>query len=100
MSVRSGRDRVGELQLRLPPPKRFASASEMNDQVTASSSPRAASTRRAMRRRFWMRRQHARRDVVEARQRIDRHLVDAHHAHDLFDEVGLLRHVRAATTAP
>ena len=65
----------------------------MNDHVTASSSPRAASTRRAVRRRFWIVGQHARRDVMEPRQRIDRHLVDAHHAHHLLDEVGLLRHV-------
>ncbi len=33
--------------------------------------------------------------MVEPRQRFDRHVVDADHAHDFFDEVGLLRHVGA-----
>lgn len=39
--------------------------------------------------------QHARGDVAETRQRIDRHVVDANHAHGLFGEIGLLRDVRA-----
>ena len=48
-----GRDRIGERELRPPPPNNWACALAMNDHVTASVRPRAASARLALRVRTW-----------------------------------------------
>ena len=52
MSLRSAAIALASLSSGLPPPKRVAASAEMNDQVTASSRPRAASARFTSRRRF------------------------------------------------
>ena len=55
MSDMSGRDRVGEHQrLAAAAERRCRVSSAMNDQVTASVSPRAASARLARRVRSWI----------------------------------------------
>ena len=76
-----------------PPPNFSAISAETNDQVTASLSPRAASARRAQALAVLQRSQHGSGHARKARQRLDRHAVDAFHAHHLFDDVGFLGHV-------
>ena len=53
-----GGDRVGERERRIAAAEASAAFREMNDQVTASTSPRAASARLARRVRVWIERQH------------------------------------------
>ena len=67
----------------------------MNDHVTASTMPRAASARLARRVRSWIGVSTGLRGVVAALERRHRHLVDADDAHDLLDDVGLAVHVGA-----
>ncbi len=54
MSVMSDAMALASRSSGLPPPNASARSVEMNDQVIASSMPRAASARRTMRRRFWI----------------------------------------------
>ncbi len=78
-----------------PPPKSFASALAMKDQVTASTRPRAARSRFASRVRFWIGvrigRDHR---VLLAPQRLRRDAVEPGDADHLLDEVGLALDVR------
>ncbi len=90
-----------------PPPNSSACSSGMNDQVTASSMPRTASARLAVRVRIC--------SVVRIlpltapwlSERLRRDVVDAVDAHDLLDQVGLAvdvrppgRHGRPSTISP
>ena len=78
-----------------PPPNNSAAGFAMNDHVTASTMPRAASARLARRVRDWIGVRIGLRGVVAAIERRHRHLVDADDAHDLLDDVGLAVHVGA-----
>ena len=78
----------------LPPPNNSASRLEMNDQVTASVMPRAASARLASRVRSWIGGEHRLAGVGAARKRRRRHALDADDAHQLLDDVGAALHVR------
>ena len=69
-------------------------ASTMNDQVTASTMPRAASARLALRVRIWIGVSTGLRGAVAAVERRRRDAVDADDAHDLLDDVGLAVDVR------
>ena len=82
-----------------PPPKVSAALREMKDQVTASTSPRAASARLARRVRVWIGVSTGLPTPGSARQRRRRDLVDADDADDLLDEVGLDGRRPAARTA-
>ena len=73
----------------LPPPNSSACGLEMNDQVTASTSPRAASARLALRVRTCNAVSTGLRGVRAAAERRRGDAVDADDAHDLLDHVGL-----------
>ena len=66
----------------------------MNDQVTASIMPRAASARFAARVRICSAVRILRVDRVVAAERLRRDVVDAMDAHDLLDEIGLAVDIR------
>ena len=90
MSERSAA--IGLASAELPAHRRRTirpAASTMNDQVTASTRPRAASARLALRVRILQRGQHGLARRVAARERSQRHAVDARDAHDLLDDIGL-----------
>ena len=93
MSERSAAIGLASASSGLPPPKSSACGLETNDQVTASTMPRAASARLALRVRIWIVGQHRLARVVAALERRRRHAVDADDAHDLLDDVGLAMHV-------
>ena len=73
----------------LPPPNSSACGLEMNDQVTASTRPRAASARLALRVRTCSGGEHRLARRLAAVERRRGHAVDADDAHDLLDDVGL-----------
>src|ERR1041385_8511373 len=78
MSERSAAIGLASASSWAPPPNSSAAGFEMNDQVTASTMPRAASAR-----------------FVAALERRHRHLFDADNADDLFDDIGLAMNIRA-----
>ena len=78
----------------LPPPNNSASRLEMNDQVTASVMPRAASARLASRVRSWMAVSTGLRASAPRGNGVAGTLLDADDAHDLLDDVGAALHVR------
>ena len=95
MSERSDAIGLASASSAWPPPNNSACGLEMNDQVTASTMPRAASARLARRVRSWIVVRTGLRGVVAALERRHRHLVDADDAHDLLDDVGLAVHIGA-----
>ena len=95
MSERSAAIGLASASSLLPPPNNSAAGFVMNDQVTASTMPRAASARLARRVRSWIGVSTGLRGVLAALERRHRHLVDADDAHDLLDDVGLALHVGA-----
>ena len=78
-----------------PPPKSPACFFEMNDQVTASTSPLAASARLAARVRLCRIGEHRTPGVGAALERRRRHALKAENADDFLDEVGLALDVAA-----
>ena len=95
MSDRSEAIGLASASSACPPPNSSACGLEMNDHVTASTMPRAASARLARRVRSWIVVRTGLRGVVATLERRHRHLVDADDAHDLLDDVGLAVHVGA-----
>ena len=79
-----------------PPPKSFASALAMKDQVTASTRPRAASSRFASRVRFWIGVRIGRTTASSSRRSGCGAMRSSPTMRiDLLDEVGLALDVRA-----
>ena len=78
----------------LPPPKSSACGLEMNDQVTASLNPRAASARPCPVSPDLPGCQNLLPDRAGPRQRRQRHPVKPDDAHDLLNEIGLAFDVR------
>ena len=95
MSERSAAIGLASTSSGLPPPNSSACGLEMNDQVTASTRPRAASARLALRVRICSGVSTGLRGEFAAIERRHRHAVDADDAHDLLDDVGLAVHVGA-----
>ena len=94
MSERSAAIGLASASSALPPPNSSACGLAMNDQVTASTMPRAASARLALRVRICTAVRIGLRALRAAVERRRRHAVDADDAHHLFDDVGLAVHVR------
>ena len=94
MSDRSAAIGLASASSGLPPPNSSACGLEMNDQVTASTMPRAASARLALRVRTWIGVSTGLRGASPRVERRRRHAVDADDAHDLLDDVGLALDVR------
>src|ERR1700756_2203588 len=99
MSERSAAIGLASTSSLFPPPNNSAACLEMNDQVTASTIPRAARPRLARRGAGWGaeldRRQHRLARCVAPLERRLGHIVDADNAHDLLHDVGLAVHVAA-----
>ena len=94
MSRHVGGDRVGEHQFRLAAAKGWPPACEMNDQVTASTSPRVASARLARRVRSWIGVSTGLSTPGWRVSGVTGTRSTPMIAHDLLDEIGLHRHVR------
>ena len=77
-----------------PPPNSFASSGGMNDQVTASTSPRAASTRRVSLWRFCASVSTGLATPASRGIRRCRHFIDAGEPHHFLDQVGGAGNVR------
>ena len=89
MSERSAAIGLASASCGLPPPNSSACGLAMNDQVTASTRPRAASARLALRVRAWIGVSTGLRGASPRSNGVERHAVDADDAHDLLDDVGL-----------
>ena len=90
MSERSAAIGLASASAGAPPPNNSAFGLAMNDQVTASRRPSAASARLATRVRFCSGVSTGRGTPASSRgQRRRRHAVEAGDAHDLLDDVGL-----------
>ena len=95
------RDRVGEFERLGAAAEQLGLARGMNDHVTASTSPRAASKRRARRDAALALGQHGvRATPAHARQRRRGHAIETGNAHDLFHEIGGAVDVGPPASAP
>ena len=94
MSERSAAIGLASASSACPPPNSSACALPMNDQVTASTSPRAASARFALRVRTCAAVSTGLRGASPRSNGVERHAVDTDDAHDLLDDVGLALDVR------
>ena len=93
MSDRSAAIGLASASSGLPPPNSSACGLAMNDQVTASTRPRAPSARLALRVRSCSGVSTGLRGAGAAIERRRRHAVDADDAQHLLDDVGLAVHV-------
>ena len=89
MSERSAAIGLASASSGLPPPNNSACGLAMNDQVTASTRPRAASARLALRVRTCGDGEHRLARRLAAVERRRGHAVDAGDAHDFLDDIGL-----------
>ena len=95
MSDRSAAIGLASVSDGWPPPNSSAWGCATNDQLTASTRPRAASARLARRVRSWNLGQDRLARRVAAIERRKWHPVDADDPHDFLDDVGLAFHVGA-----
>ena len=94
MSDRSAAIGLASASSGAPPPNNSACGLEMKDQVTASTRPRVASARLALRGANLRGGQHRLARRVAAREFGRRHAIDARDAHDFLDDIGLALDVR------
>ena len=94
MSERSAAIGFASASAGAPPPNNSACGLEMNDQVTASTRPRVASARLALRRRSLRGGENGLARRVAAREFGRGHAIDAGDAHDFLDDIGLAFDIR------